>query len=105
MSDETFRAVLRQNDYVYERPKHDLQASARQEHEAGRKIIADLKKKAPKTTRSSYSLWTNYPEPPSYLAQMLDETGASASHSCSGPTKSSITFGAYNWHTDPDHLD
>jgi transposase len=61
MSDETFRAVLRQNDYVYRRPKHDLKPLQDQEaRDRAEEIIADLKKK-PKTTRSSYSLWTKLP--------------------------------------------
>lgn len=61
MSDETFRAVLRQNDYVYRRPKHDLKPlQDREARERAEEIIADLKKK-PKTTRSSYSLWTKLP--------------------------------------------
>ncbi len=61
MSDETFRAVLRQNHYVYRRPKHDLKPLQDPEaRERAAEIIADFKKK-PKTTRSSYSLWTKLP--------------------------------------------
>ena len=61
MSDETCRAVLRQNDYVYRRPKHDLKPLQDPEaRERAEEIIADFKKK-PKTTRSSYSLWTKQP--------------------------------------------
>ncbi len=61
MSDETFRAVLRQNDYVYRRPKHDLKPlQDREARERAEEILADFKKK-PKTTRSSYSLWTKLP--------------------------------------------
>lgn len=61
MSDETFRAVLRQNNYVYRRPKHDLKPlQDHQARERAAEIIADLKKK-PRQKRSSYSLWTKRP--------------------------------------------
>lgn len=61
MSDETFRAVLRQNDYVYRRPKHDLKPLQDPEaRERAAEIIDDMKKK-PKQRRSTYSSWTKRP--------------------------------------------
>lgn len=56
-----FRALLKENDFVYRRPKHDLtdlqDASARQ---AAEEWLEELKK-APKKERSTYSLWTKAP--------------------------------------------
>jgi putative transposase len=56
-----FRALLKENDFVYRRPKHDLtnlqDAKARQ---AAEEWLQELKK-APKRVRSIYSLWTKAP--------------------------------------------
>ena len=56
-----FRALLKENDFVYRRPKHDLtnlqDATARQ---AAEEWLEELKK-APKKERSTYSLWTKAP--------------------------------------------
>lgn len=53
-----FRAVLKEHDFVYRRPKHDLtnlqDASARQ---AAEEWLQELKKER-KLARSIYSLWT-----------------------------------------------
>ena len=53
-----FRALLKDHDFVYRRPKHDLanlqDANARQ---AAEEWLQELKK-APKRVRSTYSLWT-----------------------------------------------
>jgi transposase len=53
-----FRALLKEHDFVYRRPKHDLtnlqDANARQ---AAEEWLQELKK-APKRARSTYSLWT-----------------------------------------------
>jgi transposase len=53
-----FRALLKEHDFVYRRPKHDLanlqDANARQ---AAEEWLQELKK-APKRVRSTYSLWT-----------------------------------------------
>jgi transposase len=53
-----FRALLKDHDFVYRRPKHDLtnlqDANARQVAE---EWLQELKK-APKRARSTYSLWT-----------------------------------------------
>lgn len=53
-----FKAVLKENDFVYRRPKHDLgnlqDAQARQ---AAEEWLEELKK-APKRTKSISSLWT-----------------------------------------------
>jgi putative transposase len=53
-----FRALLKEHDFVYRRPKHDLtnlqDANARQVAE---EWLQELKK-APKRVRSTYSLWT-----------------------------------------------
>jgi len=56
-----FRVVLKENGYVYRRPKHDLtnlqDAVARQAAEVW---LTELKK-APKRVRSTYSLWMKVP--------------------------------------------
>jgi putative transposase len=56
-----FRALLKEHDFVYRRPKHDLinlqDASARK---AAEEWLEELKK-APKRARSTYSLWTKAP--------------------------------------------
>lgn len=53
-----FRALLKEHDFVYRRPKHDLtnlqDANARQVAE---EWLQELKKE-PKRARSTYSLWT-----------------------------------------------
>jgi transposase len=53
-----FRALLKEQDFVYRRPKHDLtdlqDPEARQ---AAEEWLQELKK-APKPMRSTYSLWT-----------------------------------------------
>jgi transposase len=53
-----FRALLKEQDFVYRRPKHDLtnlqDANARQ---AAAEWLQELKK-GPKRARSTYSLWT-----------------------------------------------
>src|SRR6266542_2510717 len=53
-----FRALLKEHDFVYRRPKHDLtnlqDANARQ---AAEDWLQELKK-VPKRVRSTYSLWT-----------------------------------------------
>lgn len=55
------RAVLKDNGFIYRRPKHDLtnlqDASARK---AAEEWLNELKK-APKKVRSTYSLWTKAP--------------------------------------------
>ena len=56
-----FRALLKEHDFVYRRPKHDLtnlqDPTARQVAE---EWLQELKK-APKRARSTYSLWTKAP--------------------------------------------
>ena len=56
-----FRALRKEHDFVYRRPKHDLtnlqDANARQ---AAEEWLTELKK-APKRARSTYSLWTKAP--------------------------------------------
>jgi len=56
-----FRVLLKENDFVYRRPKHVLtnlqDATARQ---AAEEWLEELKK-APKKVRSTYSLWTKAP--------------------------------------------
>lgn len=61
MSDETFRLVLRQNDYVYRRPKHDLKPlQDLQAKQRATELLDELKKK-PKPRRLTSSLWTKLP--------------------------------------------
>ena len=56
-----FRALLKEHDFVYRRPKHDItnlqDPTARQ---AAEEWLQELKK-APKRARSTYSLWTKAP--------------------------------------------
>ena len=56
-----FRALLKEHDFVYRRPKHDLtnlqDANARQ---AAEEWLQELKK-VPKRARLTYSLWTKAP--------------------------------------------
>jgi transposase len=56
-----FRALLKEHDFVYRRPKHDItnlqDPNARQ---AAEEWLLALKK-APKRARSTYSLWTKAP--------------------------------------------
>ncbi len=56
-----FRALLKEHDFVYRRPKHDItnlqDPMARQ---AAADWLEELKK-APKRARSTYSLWTKAP--------------------------------------------
>ena len=53
-----FRAVLKENDFVYRRPKHDLtNLQDPQAREAAEEWLKELKK-VPKQERSTYSLWT-----------------------------------------------
>lgn len=56
-----FRALLKENGYVYRRPKHDLtDLQDPQAREAAEEWLEELKK-APKQVRSTYSLWTKAP--------------------------------------------
>lgn len=61
LSQTQFRALLKANDFVYRRPKHDLtnlqDAEAR---EAAEEWLEELKK-VPKQERSNSSLWTKAP--------------------------------------------
>lgn len=56
-----FRALLKENDFVYRRPKHDLtDLQDPQARKAAEEWLEELKK-APKQKRSTYSLWTKAP--------------------------------------------
>lgn len=56
-----FRALLKENDFVYRRPKHDLtDLQDPQAREVAKEWLEELKK-APKQERSSSSLWTKAP--------------------------------------------
>lgn len=56
-----FQALLKEHDYVYRRPKHDLtNLQDATEREAARQQLEELKK-TPKQARSTYSLWTKAP--------------------------------------------
>jgi putative transposase len=56
-----FRALLKENDFVFRRPKHDLtDLQDPQAREAAEEWLKELKK-APKQERSTYSLWTKAP--------------------------------------------
>lgn len=61
MSDETFRQVLKDNDYVFRRPKHELKPLQDLDaRDRAAEMLDDLKKK-PKIRKSTYSLWTKRP--------------------------------------------
>ena len=56
-----FRTLLKENDFVYRRPKHDLtDLQDPQAREAAEEWLEELKK-APKQERSTFSLWTKVP--------------------------------------------
>jgi transposase len=56
-----FRALLKENDFVYRRPKHDLtDLQDPQARETAEEWLEELKK-ALKQERSTYSLWTKAP--------------------------------------------
>jgi transposase len=56
-----FRALLKENNFVYRRPKHDLtDLQDPQAREAAEEWLKELKK-ALKPERSSFSLWTKAP--------------------------------------------
>jgi transposase len=56
-----FRALLKDNGFVYRRPKHDLtDLQDPQARQAAEEWLEELKK-APKKVRSTYSLWTKAP--------------------------------------------
>ena len=62
MSNETFRKLLEQHDYVYRRPKHALKPRQDARARATAQALLDDLKKAPHPVgtrvRSNYSLWT-----------------------------------------------
>ena len=61
LSVSRLRVIMRQNGYVYRRPKHDLtDLQDPQAREAAKEWLDELKK-APKQERSTYSLWTKAP--------------------------------------------
>ena len=56
-----FRALLKENNFVYRRPKHDLtDLQDPLAREAAEEWLKELKK-VPKPERSSFSLWTKAP--------------------------------------------
>ena len=56
-----FRALLKEHDFVYRRPKHDLtDLQDPQAREAAEEWLEELKK-TPKPARSTFSLWTKAP--------------------------------------------
>jgi len=61
MGQTQFRALLKENDFVYRRPKHDLtDLQDPQAREAAAEWLEALKK-APNQKRSTFSLWTKAP--------------------------------------------
>jgi putative transposase len=61
LSQTQFRLLLKENDFVYRRPKHDLtDLQDPQAREAAEEWLQELKK-APKQARSTFSLWTKAP--------------------------------------------
>lgn len=56
-----FRALLKANDFVYRRPKHDLTNLQDAEARKAAEEWLDELKKAPKQERSTSSLWTKAP--------------------------------------------
>ena len=58
LGDTQFKALLKENDFVYRRPKHDLtDLQDVQAREAAEAWLEELKKE-PKPVRSTFSLWT-----------------------------------------------
>jgi transposase len=56
-----FRTLLKENNFVYRRPKHDLtDLQDPQAREAAEEWLQELKK-TPKQERSTFSLWTKAP--------------------------------------------
>jgi transposase len=56
-----FRTLLKENNFVYRRPKHDLtDLQDAQARETAEEWLQELKK-APKPERSTFSLWTKAP--------------------------------------------
>jgi len=61
LSRTQFRFLLKENDFVYRRPKHDLtNLQDPQARKAADEWLQELKK-APKQVRSTFSLWTKAP--------------------------------------------
>jgi transposase len=58
LSEDTFRALLKEHGYVYRRPKHDLKPLQDQAAKQRSVETLEMLKKKPKPTRSNYSLWT-----------------------------------------------
>lgn len=56
-----FRNLLKENDFVYRRPKHDLTDLQDPQAREAAEIWLEELKKAPKQERSTYSLWTKAP--------------------------------------------
>ena len=58
MKSTQFKALLKENDFVYRRPKHDLtNLQDEKARQAAEEWLAELKK-APKRAKSTSSLWT-----------------------------------------------
>jgi len=56
-----FKALLKENDFVYRRPKHDLTNLQDAQARAAAEAWLDELKKEPKPVRSTFSLWTKAP--------------------------------------------
>jgi transposase len=61
LSEDTLRTLLKEQDYVYRRPKHDLKPL--QDKAAKQRALETLEmlKKRPRPASSNYSLWTKRP--------------------------------------------
>jgi transposase len=56
-----FRTLLKENDFVYRRPKHDLKQLQDAEAREAAEEWLERQKKEPKQVRSTFSLWTKAP--------------------------------------------
>lgn len=56
--ERTFRNILAQQEYVYRRPKHDLDPLQDKAAKAQAEAAIEMLKKRPKKARSNFSLWT-----------------------------------------------
>ena len=81
LSDDTLRALLARQEYVYRRPKHDLRHLQDAEKRQTAEEWLDLLKKKSQSRRNPTTLYgRKHPDLASRSAQVLDETRQTTSH-------------------------